>query len=134
MTPADTAPAQGYADGLAAGELCFQRCADCEQAVFYPRLLCPHCGGESLDWQVSAGVGTVYAATVVHKRGAAPYNVVLVDLDDGFRMMSRVEGLSPEEDVAVGTRVRVAVVTEESEEAGQDAPLAVFRPLEEAQA
>ncbi|MFE2993274.1 Zn-ribbon domain-containing OB-fold protein [Streptomyces sp. NPDC059262] len=118
-----TAPSQGYADGLAAGELCFQHCADCDEAVFYPRVLCPHCGSESLARRVSSGVGTVYATTVLHKRGSDPYNVALIDLDEGFRMMSRVEGVAAE-DVAIGSRVGVTVITED------DAPLAVFRPLE----
>ncbi|MEE4496220.1 Zn-ribbon domain-containing OB-fold protein [Streptomyces sp. BE230] len=122
---APAAPALAYAEGLAAGELRFQHCTDCEQAVFYPRVLCPHCGSESLQWRTSAGLGTVYATTVIHKRGTDPYNVALVDLDEGFRMMSRVEGSAPE-DVTIGTRVGVTVITED------EAPLAVFRPLEEA--
>lgn len=120
-----TAPAQGYAEGLAAGELRFQHCAQCEAAVFYPRVLCPACGSESLDWRASAGLGTVYATTVLHQRGTDPYNVALIDLDEGFRMMSRVEGVAPE-DVAIGSRVRVAVVDRDG------APLAVFRTEEEA--
>lgn len=115
-----TAPAPVYAEGLAAGELWFQHCPACERAVFYPRVLCPHCGDEGLEWRTSAGLGTVYATTVLHKRGHEPYNVCLVDLDDGFRMMSRVEGVAPEQ-VAIGARVRVTVVAEDGE------PLAVFR-------
>lgn len=118
-----TTPAQGYADGLAAGELRFQHCRDCARPVFHPRVLCPHCGAESLHWRACAGLGTVYATTVLHPRGGAPYNVALVDLDEGFRMMSRVEGVAPE-DVTIGARVAVAVITEDGE------PLAVFRPLE----
>ncbi|MEV6110757.1 OB-fold domain-containing protein [Streptomyces sp. NPDC051940] len=116
-----TAPALGYAEGLAAGELRFQHCTGCERAVFYPRVLCPHCGAEELTWRTSAGLGTVYAATAVHARGREPYNVSLVDLDEGFRMMSRVEGVTAE-GVAIGARVRVAVIEEDG------APLAVFRP------
>lgn len=72
---------------------------------------------------MSSGLGTVYATTVLHKRGSAPYNVALIDLDEGFRMMSRVESVAAD-DVAIGSRVAVTVVTED------DAPLAVFRPLE----
>lgn len=119
------APSEGYAAGLAAGELRFQHCTACDRSVFYPRVLCPHCGDDNaLEWHTSSGAGTVYATTVLHKRGADPYNVALVDLDEGFRMMSRIEGQDPH-DVAIGTRVQVAVVTGEDEE-----PLAVFRPTE----
>jgi len=117
-----TAPALAYAAGLAAGELRFQYCDGCESAVFHPRVLCPTCGEPSPGWRTSAGLGTVYATTVLHQRGAAPYNVALIDLDEGFRMMSRVEDRAPE-DVAIGDRVRLRVV----EDAG--APLAVFVPV-----
>lgn len=56
-------------------------------------------------WRVSAGRGTVHSASVVHPRGEDPYNVVLVDVEEGFRMMGRVAGVV---DVAIGTAVRVA--------------------------
>ena len=49
--------------------------------------------------------GVVYATTVVHRRGEEPYNVCLVDLDEGTRVMGRVAGLAPA-DVAIGLRVQ----------------------------
>jgi uncharacterized OB-fold protein len=49
--------------------------------------------------------GVVYATTVVRPRGEEPYNVCLVDLDDGVRVMGRVEGLAPQ-DVTIGLRVQ----------------------------
>ena len=49
--------------------------------------------------------GVVYATTVVHRRGEEPYNVCLVDLDEGDRVMGRVEGLAPQ-DVTIGLRVQ----------------------------
>ena len=49
--------------------------------------------------------GVVYATTVVHRPGEDPYNVCLVDLDGGMRVMGRVEGLAPEE-VRIGLRVQ----------------------------
>jgi uncharacterized OB-fold protein len=53
----------------------------------------------------SAGAGVVYATTVVHRPGEEPYNVCLVDLDEGVRAMGRVDGLAPQ-DVAIGLRVQ----------------------------
>ena len=53
----------------------------------------------------SAGAGVVYATTVVHRPGEDPYNVCLVDLDEGVRAMGRVEGLSAQ-DVTIGLRVQ----------------------------
>ena len=113
------APAEMYARYLNEGKLAFQRCADCGSAVFYPRVLCPACGGTSLEWSESSGRGTVYATTAVYRRYEAPYNVALIDLDEGFRMMSRVEGM-PAEDVEVGMRVSLSVRSED------DGPVAVF--------
>jgi hypothetical protein len=73
------------------------------------------------EWRVSAGLGTVYATTVARPRGGEAYNLVLVDLDEGFRMMSRVVGVEPEA-VEIGARVRVAW----EEQADDAAPLPVF--------
>ena len=49
--------------------------------------------------------GVVHATTVVRPRGEEPYNVCLVDLDDGVRVMGRVEGLAPQ-NVTIGLRVQ----------------------------
>lgn len=120
--PNREAPGAVYRRYLDAGMLGFQRCEDCGKAIFYPRILCPFCGGDALVWEASAGRGTVYAATTVHRRDGAPYNVVLVDLEEGFRMMSRVEN-APPGGVGIGLSVRFEV------RRGEDAePVAVFVP------
>jgi uncharacterized OB-fold protein len=123
MARADEAPAAVYRRLLESGTLGFQRCAGCGATIFYPRVLCPVCGGTSLVWQTSAGRGTVYATTAVHYRDAEPHNVVLVDLEEGFRMMSRVEGV-PAREVRVGMRVSFETRRED------DGPVAVFVPEE----
>ena len=109
------APSLTYRRHLENGKLGYQRCADCSAAVFYPRVLCPVCGSGALEWRESAGRGTVYATTAVHGRNRDPRNVVLVDLDEGFRMMSRIEGV-PAEEVEIGTRVRFEVRRGEEDE------------------
>ncbi|WP_433868736.1 Zn-ribbon domain-containing OB-fold protein [Saccharopolyspora sp. CA-218241] len=119
--PTSGAPEVVYREGLSAGELRYQRCRGCTTAVFPPRVLCPGCGGEELAWHRSAGRGTTYSTTAVRSRAGA-HNVVLVDLDEGFRMMSRVDGVEPDA-VTIGGRLDFAVV----EEAGE--PVAVFREV-----
>jgi len=52
--------------------------------------------------------GVIYATTVVHRRGEDPYNVCLVDLDEGARVMGRVDGLAPQ-DVTIGLRVHARI-------------------------
>jgi uncharacterized OB-fold protein len=116
---AGASPAGVYRRYLEAGKLSFQRCSGCGKAVFYPRLICPACGGADLVWETSSGRGTVYATTAVYRREADPYNVVLVDLEEDFRMMSRIEGV-PADSVEVGMRVVLRVTRE-----GDD-PIPVF--------
>jgi len=103
------------------GRLAYQATAS-GRAVFHPRVVAPG-SGEPLQWRISTGLGTVYATTVVRPRGAEPYNVALVDLDEGFRMMSRVEGIAAQ-DVSIGLRVSARMV-EESD--GVTRP--VFEPM-----
>jgi uncharacterized OB-fold protein len=55
----------------------------------------------------------------VYHRDREPRNVALVDLEEGFRIMSRIEGV-PAEEVEVGMGVSFEV----REEDGQ--PVAVF--------
>jgi uncharacterized OB-fold protein len=119
MAPSE-APAVTYRRHLENGKLGYQRCADCSAAVFYPRVLCPVCGSGALEWRESAGRGTVYATTAIYSRDRDPRNVVLVDLDEGFRTMSRIEGV-PAEEVEVGARVRFEV-----RRGGEVEPVAVF--------
>ena len=76
------------------------------KAFFYPRLTAPGTGATDLEWKVSKGMGTVYATTTLFPRGGDPYDVSLIDIDEGYRMMSRVEGIDPLE-VKVGMRVKV---------------------------
>jgi uncharacterized protein len=117
------APTETYARYLGEGRLAFQHCTGCGRAVFYPRVLCPYCGSTSLEWRESSGRGTVYAATAIYHRDREPHNVALVDLDEGFRIMSRVEGIAAEE-VQIGMRVSFEAREEEGE------PVAVFLPEE----
>ncbi len=102
------------------GQLAYQVTAD-GTPVFRPRV------GASAAWAVSSGRGTVYATTTVRPRAADPYDVSLVDLDEGFRMMSHVVGVAPQ-DVRIGQRV----VLEWEDGDGADAvPVPVFRVVGE---
>ncbi len=102
-----------FAAFLADGRFMLQQCDECKKHVFYPRVLCPHCGSPKLSWQPASGQGTVYSTTVVRRKPeqGGDYNVALVDLHEGPRMMSRVDGISPHE-VAIGMAVRAQIVDE----------------------
>jgi len=99
-------PHAAYQALLAAGVLSFQACGACSSAVFPPRGRCSSCGADALQWRVSTGHGTVYSATTLTPRDRAAYSVVLVDLDEGYRMMSRID----QAPVAIDTRVTARLV------------------------
>ena len=109
------------------GEFCIQRCSACSQHIYFPREICPHCGANSLDWVVPTGHGTVYAATTVRRKSDAggDYNVSLIDLDEGVRLMSRVNFLAP---AAVQIGLRVTARVQVTDGAG----LIVFDPVDSA--
>lgn len=96
---------------LNAGRFLIQHCGGCDRHIYYPREVCPHCGSDALQLVPPRGTGTVYATTTVRRKADAggDYNVALIDLVEGVRLMSRVEGLAPT-DVAIGQRVKARMV------------------------
>ncbi len=103
-----------YHNALREGRFVIQHCDGCGLHVFFPRVVCPHCAGTSLRWVEPSGTGVVYSTTTVRQRAekGGDYDVSLIDLDEGVRMMSRVEGLPPGE-VRIGMRVRARIIEEE---------------------
>jgi len=101
---AEASPNAVFMDYCQKDQLAFQR-SPSGKAIFYPRIVEP-LTGELLRWELSKGVGTVYSTTVIYSRDEKPYNVALIDLDEGYRMMSRVEGIDPEL-IRIGMRVQV---------------------------
>ena len=118
-------PLGKYLEHCKKGELAYQVCTDNNQAFFYPRVAAPGSGSTNIEWRVSKGLGTVYATTATHYKGEAPLNIALIDVDEGFRMMSRVEGIDAM-DVKIGMRVKVKMLPGDDKQL----PYAVFTPLE----
>lgn len=114
MTAADIPPfaSEGpdrvYADFLAQGQFRIQQCEGCEKYVFYPRIICPHCGNRDLTWVAPSGKGVVYSTSVPRGAPEGDYNIALIDLEEGPRMMSRVTGMEPEQ-VTIGMAVQAYV-------------------------
>ena len=105
---AKASPNAVYMDYCQKDQLAFQR-APSGKVIFYPRILEPITGAE-LRWEQSQGLGTVYSTTVIYSRDEEPYNVALIDIDEGYLMMSRVEGIDPEH-IRIGMRVQVQMMT-----------------------
>ena len=101
---------QAFWDGTREKQLLIPTCRSCGKSFWYPRPTCPHCLSADLDWRASTGAGEVAAVSVMHRPAnpfmadKVPYAVVLVDLDDGVRLMSNATGVDAN-DVTVGMRV-----------------------------
>jgi uncharacterized OB-fold protein len=118
-----TSPYATYVSHLEKGELAYQFSPAANRAVFFPRVLCPFTGSDRLEWRVSKGRGTVHATTVVFPAEGAPFNVALVDVEEGFRLMSRVEDIAPDA-VTIGMRVKFRT----HKPGGEEDPIPVFTP------
>lgn len=89
-------PDKAYAGFLQRGEFKLQHCANCQKHVFYPRICCPICGSNRLDWVEASGRGTVYSTSVPRGMQEEDYNISLITLAEGPRLLSRVVGVPPE--------------------------------------
>jgi len=103
-------PEEVFRGHLAQGRFMIQRSASTGKYVFYPRVVAPGTGEADLEWVEASGEGTVYATTVTRRRPeqGGDYNVALIDLAEGPRMMSRVVGIDPGV-VTIGMKVRARV-------------------------
>ena len=101
--PAITAENRPFWEGCKQGKLLLQFCAACQQYQFYPRLYCMHCGAQEPDWVEASGRGVIYSYTIIRQnkspefRDDVPYNVALIQLDEGPRMMSSVVEITPDD-------------------------------------
>lgn len=112
-TDATAAPYDAYRAALEEKRLTFQRCCACANAWLPPREECPRCWSADWEWEPASGVATVVSWVVYHtafdKRFAdrLPYNVTLVDLDAGPRMVTNLVDLPTGEDI-IGRRAVLA--------------------------
>lgn len=106
---ADTKP---YWDACAQGELRYQHCETCGRVQCIPRSLCQHCQSPALQWNTSRREGTVLTFTTVYRaplpvfKEQVPYAIVIVDMDEGFRVMvNALPAALP--NLTMGAKVRI---------------------------
>ncbi|HEV7564421.1 MAG TPA: OB-fold domain-containing protein [Microbacteriaceae bacterium] len=96
--------------GCRAGELRLQRCCTCRRVRYPPAPLCPSCLGVEVEWESMSGCGTIVSFVIFRRAyhpawaDRVPYNVALIELDEGPRMISNVVEAAPEA-LQVGQRV-----------------------------
>lgn len=95
---------------LADRKFMIQRSVSTGAYVFYPRPMIPGTGETDLEWVEASGEGTVYSTTVNRRspEKGGSFNVALIDLAEGPRMLSRVVGIEPEA-VTIGMKVRAKI-------------------------
>lgn len=94
-----------YFSHLRAGNWKIQRCEQCHAHVYYPRQLCPHCHTDQFTWVTPTGKGRVYSLSHVYQQGAISHIVLLVDLEEGVRMMA-MAGPEHVHSLHIGSRVK----------------------------
>jgi uncharacterized OB-fold protein len=91
--------------------IAYQTCASCKVVWYFERGFCPVCGDGNPVTRQASGAGTVHARTSVARapteelRAYAPYLIVLVDADEGFRLMAHGDPT-----LEIGDRVRARFV------------------------
>jgi uncharacterized protein len=124
--PRPTPVSEPFWDGCGRGELLFQRCKSCDEALFPPALQCRYCGAAALGWEASGGRGSAYSWSVVWRPQTSaftvPYAAAIVDLDEGYQVLTNIIGCDPAE-IHLGMKLRV-----EFHEVGGNVYLPYFRP------
>jgi len=95
--------AKPFWDAAREEKLILQKCKDCEKHVFYPRIACPHCFSEDVEWVEASGKGTVYSYTVVTNNAPSafiqdmPFVIAIVKLQEGVQMLTNIVGCDPKQ-------------------------------------
>jgi uncharacterized OB-fold protein len=124
-----------YWDAARQGRLLIAGCGACGKVHHYPRPFCPHCWSDDVQPVQASGAGTLYTYSTVYAndlppfRDRLPYVAAIVELAEGPRVMTTIEGVQPD-----GLRVGMAV-TASFRPVDADDPespyLTVFTPDEE---
>jgi hypothetical protein len=110
------------------GVLRLPRCTACGRLFWYPRVHCPHCGADAVEWVATSGRGRVHTFTIVRRSpepffaARVPYVVAMIELAEGPRVMANVVECDVA-DVHIGMPVTVLF-----EDLGDDVHVPLFRP------
>jgi uncharacterized OB-fold protein len=118
LLPPITETNRPYWDGLSAGELKLQSCADCGSLRYPDAPCCPECLAVEYSWRPVSGKATLWSWIVMHQRyfeafdELRPYLVAQVKLDEGVLMISSL--VDPPEDLQIDVPLQVEFVASPS--------------------
>lgn len=125
--PAQTPDNAFFWEGVQREQLLIQRCSACQRLRHPPGPMCPSCHSLAWETQRASGLGSVYSFVVAHHPPIPPFDypnlVVLIELDEGTRLVSNLLGVDPG-DAEIGMRVEVVFSRVEP-----DLVLPLFRPV-----
>lgn len=113
--PPQTPEWMPFFESTARGVLSLPCCEQCGAYQFPPRPVCPNCLGKSFVWRAVSGRGEIWSYVVMHQvyhpafAEEVPYAVVLVRLEEGPKILSRLVGVTPQQ-VQIGAAVEVTFV------------------------
>jgi uncharacterized OB-fold protein len=132
--PTIDAASAPYWEAARQGRLLIAECADCARVHHYPRPFCPFCWSADVHPTPATGKGTLHTYSTVHVNDLAPFNerlpyvAAIVELDEGPRLMTTIEGVDPGR-LHVG--MAVSAVFRPADDSDPDSPyLTVFTPRE----
>jgi len=111
--PAPDFETEAFWAGCREGRFLIRHCDGCGEDHFYPRPFCPKCWSDDVEWKQAAGTGTLYTYSIVRQNDLppfperVPYVAAIVELDEGPRVMTNIEGCAFDE-LEIGMRVTVA--------------------------
>src|SRR5688572_18227891 len=94
---------QEFWDGCKDHKFLLKHCNACGRDHYYPRPFCPTCWSDNVAWKEAAGRGTLYTYSIVPVNDLPPFNervpyvAAIVELDEGPRVMTNVEGVAHDE-------------------------------------
>jgi uncharacterized OB-fold protein len=119
---------QEFWDGCKNHTFLLKHCNACSRDHYYPRPFCPFCWSDDVAWKQAAGRGTLYTYSVVPVNDLPPFNervpyvAAIVELDEGPRVMTNVEGV-PHDELRIGMPLVV-----DYKPISDDVTIPIFRP------
>jgi len=130
MLPTPTPETAPYWEGTRAHELRLQFCTECREHFFYPRIFCPRCLSDAVEWRAVSGRGTLLSYVLSARpapgfENELPYAIAIVKLDEGPHLMTNIVGmeLTPQ-NLPAGMPVEVVF-----EDVNETISLPKFRPV-----
>lgn len=98
--PTITEANRPFWDAAREGKLVMQQCSECSHVRFPIIHVCPRCLSYAFTWRTLSGNGTIFSYVVYHQiynaafKNDVPYNVAMIQLEEGPRMFSNIVGVS----------------------------------------